>query len=505
MRLTCALVLLGLGGISQGGGEALAQSKGYDVDRLQVAPSASDGLTLYLPQTPGHLRWSLGAGFGYVASPLSSTLRTPEGGTFEVVGAHLAGQLSFNLGIREDWELHATLNGNASQSGDDAQDLGLALPMATSGGMGDLRLGAKHRLLSEEKALGLAINASISLPTGSQGSFSGDGGFGAQSSLIASYPVGPVLLAGQGGLVYRPENRYALLQVGSEVFLRGGAHLPVGKKVRLMVEIDSRTDLHENRVLTRSGTPVEALVGAKASIGSGLTIGGLLGAGVMNASGEPEARALLSLGWTSEEKPRDLSESYAEADNIGEAEEPDVAEPDVTEPDVAEPDVVQPDVAQPDVVQPDVVQPDNTTPDTAPSDTTSDTTPSNTTSGPKVLGLDEAKGQMPEAFVFTTGNSDIENEPAITLNTLAELLKAHPEVRKIELRGHASAEGSPSFNKSLSMKRARAVKKYLVSKGISPSRLKTVGAGESEPIADNDTEDGRKQNRRVEIRVLRVK
>ncbi len=503
-QTTCVLFLGSFLGIAYQGSEARAQSGGYDVDRLQVAPSASDGLTLYLPQTPGHLRWSLGAGFGYVASPLSSELRTPEGGTFEVVGGHLAGQLSFNLGLRDNWELHATLTGNAAQGGDDPQDLGLTLPMATSGGVGDLRLGAKRRLLSEESKLGLAINASISLPTGSQGAFAGDGGVGAQTSLIASYPVGPVLLAGQGGFVYRPDNRFALLQVGSEVFLRGGAHLPVGEKLRLMVEIDSRTDLHENRVLTQSGTPVEALVGAKASIGSGLTVGGFAGVGVMNASGEPEARALLSIRWTSQVKPRETSGAYAETDT---KEESLVSTVDTkpVEDDIAPllPEDSIAGKAAADKAAADKAAADKAAADKAAADNTA--TPPTSVTKTTALGFDEAKAQMPGAFVFTVGNSDVEDEPAIVLNKLAALLAAHPEVRKIELRGHASAEGTPSFNKSLSMKRARMVKKYLVSKGISPSRLKTVGAGENEPIGDNDTEDGRKQNRRVEIRVLRVK
>jgi OOP family OmpA-OmpF porin len=68
--------------------------------------------------------------------------------------------------------------------------------------------------------------------------------------------------------------------------------------------------------------------------------------------------------------------------------------------------------------------------------------------------------------------------------------------------GHTDNVGSTAANQRLSLQRAEAVKKYLVSKGIEPNRIYTEGKGPSQPIADNRTPEGRAKNRRVEIEVV---
>jgi OOP family OmpA-OmpF porin len=68
--------------------------------------------------------------------------------------------------------------------------------------------------------------------------------------------------------------------------------------------------------------------------------------------------------------------------------------------------------------------------------------------------------------------------------------------------GHADSIGSDAYNQKLSVRRAEAVKAYLISKGIEPNRIYTEGKGEKQPVADNRTKDGRAKNRRVEIEVI---
>ena len=68
--------------------------------------------------------------------------------------------------------------------------------------------------------------------------------------------------------------------------------------------------------------------------------------------------------------------------------------------------------------------------------------------------------------------------------------------------GHADSIGSDAYNQRLSVRRAEAVKAYLVSKGIEPNRVYTEGKGEKQPVADNKTRDGRAKNRRTEIEVI---
>jgi len=67
--------------------------------------------------------------------------------------------------------------------------------------------------------------------------------------------------------------------------------------------------------------------------------------------------------------------------------------------------------------------------------------------------------------------------------------------------GHTDSVGSPEYNQRLSERRARAVRDYMVSGGIAPTRIEAVGMGESKPVATNDTAEGRAENRRVELRV----
>ena len=68
--------------------------------------------------------------------------------------------------------------------------------------------------------------------------------------------------------------------------------------------------------------------------------------------------------------------------------------------------------------------------------------------------------------------------------------------------GHTDSVGTDAYNQKLSVRRADAVKKYLVSKGIADSRIQLEGKGESQPVADNKTDDGRAKNRRVQIEVI---
>lgn len=86
------------------------------------------------------------------------------------------------------------------------------------------------------------------------------------------------------------------------------------------------------------------------------------------------------------------------------------------------------------------------------------------------------------------------------LDGVAEELVAYPEI-KIELGGHTDAKGSDEYNQSLSERRAASVVAYLKGRGITNDRMSSAGYGESQPVADNETDEGRELNRRVELKV----
>lgn len=83
---------------------------------------------------------------------------------------------------------------------------------------------------------------------------------------------------------------------------------------------------------------------------------------------------------------------------------------------------------------------------------------------------------------------------------VAELSKVNVET--VIAVGHTDAIGTDAYNQSLSLRRVEAVKAYLVSKGVPSGQIKTEGRGESQPVASNQTREGRAQNRRVEIEVV---
>ncbi|NRA02434.1 MAG: OmpA family protein [Myxococcales bacterium] len=103
---------------------------------------------------------------------------------------------------------------------------------------------------------------------------------------------------------------------------------------------------------------------------------------------------------------------------------------------------------------------------------------------------------------FDFDRAAIKPEAEAVLFQAAEILKRNPELR-IQVAGYTDSTGSAVYNQGLSERRASAVKGWLVTHGIAPGRLDSVGYGESMPVADNTTEAGRIQNRRVELNVLK--
>jgi outer membrane protein OmpA-like peptidoglycan-associated protein len=106
-----------------------------------------------------------------------------------------------------------------------------------------------------------------------------------------------------------------------------------------------------------------------------------------------------------------------------------------------------------------------------------------------------------EGVHFDFDKSTLRPEAIVILNEAAGLLKSQATV-VVEIAGHTDSIGTEEYNQGLSERRAQAVKDYLESQGITATRLTARGYGETQPIASNDTEDGRALNRRVEMIVL---
>jgi outer membrane protein OmpA-like peptidoglycan-associated protein len=114
---------------------------------------------------------------------------------------------------------------------------------------------------------------------------------------------------------------------------------------------------------------------------------------------------------------------------------------------------------------------------------------------------DELLLSMPAGITFPINSYQIQPQFYTTLNQVAQTLAAYPQTL-IDVYGHTDPTGGDAINIPLSRNRAESVAGYLSQQGVARARIATQGFGSSQPIADNSTEAGRSQNRRVEIRIV---
>ena len=108
-------------------------------------------------------------------------------------------------------------------------------------------------------------------------------------------------------------------------------------------------------------------------------------------------------------------------------------------------------------------------------------------------------GHVPAyGITFLSGRADISPESVLALREVAAMMEDHPEWR-IRVTGHTDNQGSKEANTTLSLRRATAVVNWLVGRGVKRPRLEAIGAGDANPVASNDSEEGRAKNRRIEL------
>lgn len=110
---------------------------------------------------------------------------------------------------------------------------------------------------------------------------------------------------------------------------------------------------------------------------------------------------------------------------------------------------------------------------------------------------------MPSEVTFAVNSSNLDPTFRSTLDKVASTLTEY-EKTYVDVLGHTDSTGSDAYNQTLSEQRANTVSGYLAGRGVKQARLATKGYGESQPRASNTTEEGRAQNRRVEIRLVPV-
>lgn len=116
--------------------------------------------------------------------------------------------------------------------------------------------------------------------------------------------------------------------------------------------------------------------------------------------------------------------------------------------------------------------------------------------------LKNKKIEIMEKVQFEVDQAIIQPVSYQLLDDVALVIKENPQIKRISIEGHASAEGDDWHNLDLSDRRAKAVRDYLIQHAVDQTKLVATGYGETRPIADNNTQEGRERNRRVEFNVV---
>src|SRR5262249_12871815 len=120
----------------------------------------------------------------------------------------------------------------------------------------------------------------------------------------------------------------------------------------------------------------------------------------------------------------------------------------------------------------------------------------------KLVVVKREKIEINDKIFFAYDSDRILPKSYDLLNNVGDVINQHTEIPAIFIEGHTDSDGPDDYNLQLSDRRAKSLRRSLIEHGVSDKRLKAKGFGETKPIASNDTEDGKAQNRRVEFTII---
>jgi len=484
-RRTAGLAVL-VAGLWAGSAEAQAprNADGFRVDRFEMAPSVDDGLVVQDPGVLRHMAWSVSAALGYTNTLLRVVPRLSSNDGVDVVGTRLSAYLDFAIGLRDRFELHAAMPFAIAQSSESGVAAGLMLRNAGASAVGDGHLGGSALLYGTDHAargVQLGAAADLAIPVGSENSFTSDGQVGGELVATAGYTGPGYRVAANAGVRYRPEHNYVSSDQGTELIGRAGLFVPVAHQ-RLMtsLELDLAARAAGRDAFRALGSPILALLGARYHFPGGIRAGAGIGAGLTEAPGSPAVRVIFTVGYSPEPPPpRAMAPRVDDRDGDGIADNLDKC-PDQPE----DYNGYQDDDGCPDILETD-----------------KDRVVDNPPVPGEPLTLEQVV-TLPAPIEFKFDSAIMLPGAETYLNQVLGILKAHPEVTRLEIQGHTSSEGGYDYNMRLSDSRARAVYQWLVDHGTDGQRLVPRGYGLTQPLFPNDTEPHRQRNRRVQFRLL---
>jgi len=523
----CLALLLGVALWSAHPGSAWAQTSPRRVNVMVFEPSSSPlGIvTLDVSDTLKHLYWYAGLYLSYSHTPLR---QTAGGGTaFRYVRHHLQMDVAAAIGFWRYLELAVSLPATLYQTGDAPDPAAGVTDHLRAHALGDLRIVPKVRFWHRQgRGFGMALVPQFTVPTGFDDAHAGERTLTFEPRLVLDYQFeqGTVLSANLG---FRIRRRVDVdnLTVGHELLWGVGTAVNIHRRrLFLLGEVigavgvqdrDGGPDIEE--------LPLEALVGIRyrAKVGVIATAG--VSVGITHGWGTPDARVFVGLGYTWGDAARPFPwPGDPDGDGISGMDDecPLVAEDRDGNKDTdgcPDPDDDNDGVCDDNpTIQKNLRRFRNTCigRDQCPGQkevingvNDEDGCPD---AGKPVIKIVGDKIIILDKIYFATGKARIMPKSRRLLRVLAAVLRTRSDISRLEVAGHTDERGTSAANYRLSRRRARAVRYYLINRGIRPSRLKAKGYGDSEPVARRcnrrRSRAARKacwaKNRRVVLRVL---
>jgi OmpA-OmpF porin, OOP family len=484
-------------------GEARAQTTtatGFADDRFEPAGGGSEWFSLESVDFRGNWRPAAGLAADLALRPLVVYDRTghevaPLISQQTLVHADVALVLSGRLRVDLNAPVSVFHDGTSTSLG------AVSYVPPTNEPLGDLRLGADVRLFGEaHESITLAVGAQIFFPTGHQSAFTSDGGLRFWPRILLAGEVGPLVWAARLGYHYRPPLAKCgcSLQPTSELTGALALGVRVVPTVLLGAEVYGSTPAQGGEFAKSVASPIEGLLGAHFAVTPDWTLGVGAAPGT-DGVGSPSWRFVAGIQFFPAFK---LPTKAAPPPPPPPPPPPAPVPPPPPKPVAPPPKPAPPPPPPPPPPPTDrdgdgIVDPEDACPDAA--------GPRNddpVRNGCPVARIVGGQIQIREQVKFKTDSAVILKESSYILVGVVKLLRENPEIKRLRVEGHTDTQGKPRRNKKLSERRAASVVKWLVKSGIAKKRLTSAGFGQERPIATNQTEEGRKENRRVEFHIV---
>jgi outer membrane protein OmpA-like peptidoglycan-associated protein len=494
---------------------ALAQTtpvKSFDIEQVALSPGGQHSLLLSTGDTllRGDLRLSLAA--QYQRDPLVFMVNGVRQGA--VIGPRLSSHLGVAYGLNDSVELALQLPVVLMQVGDDLTSHGIA---PVSGTVLGAPLVQGRFVLARQSASSvgdIGLNLGLTLPFGSKSGLAQDPGPGLAFTAGAGFghDFGSLLrLGAEVNTVVRQFNR--LSNYSPRVIDEVGSYVTLGVSASTLGE-GLRGELSARGLvsLTRTMSALEVLAGARYPLNKNLEVYALAGPGIGQMPGNPVFRAFAGVAFRPfpqarvKEAPKAAPQPKAAPETAPACVPAPAPEPTPCAAPPPPPDADQDGIPDAQDACPNErgasaqrgcpLPPPQPAPEPAVQPTLP---PAPVEEKPKLAQLKNGRIEIRDQVRFATSKSEILSDSFPLLEEVVSILKAHPELIRLQIAGHTDNRGARDYNINLSQDRAEAVRRFLIERGIEAARLEAKGYGPDQPIASNADADGRQKNRRTEF------